>query len=92
MEEINIEQVPRHVYVSSNMKTRVISDLQNNIKKTNVLRKNYAPRFVHLPTNEYNRKLQQLEKKGMLDDNETTDILKFFVEDKAKWQSNMLKI
>lgn len=90
VEEINIEEVPRHVYVSSNMKTRVIGDLQNNLKKTNIIRKNYAPRFVNLPSNEYSRKLQQLDKKGVLDENQTADILKFFVEDKIRSQ-NMTK-
>lgn len=77
-EEIDIQSIPRQVHFSSNMDTRLIENLHDNIIKQKVFHKDYKLNACD-PTNEFERKIKKMEKDWPnSNDVKDKDILEYF--------------
>lgn len=77
-EEIDIQSIPRQVHFSSNMDTRVIENLHDNMIKQKVFHKDYKLNACD-PTNEFERKIKKMEKDWPnSNDVKDKDILEYF--------------
>lgn len=79
VEEVDIEAVPRNVFVSSNPDYRLVKNLQLMRDKNHFYHKDFKPHFLNDKNNEYLRKLKVFDKKNCTDIYQDDDILNHMI-------------